>query len=313
MKFKTHHYFLAAVIVLLTGCGDNNNPVALHRLDLELAKGRVPADSAMAAAAETLFLVSGYGEVTDSAVAAYAAAPSIAIHRQAVDSVFSDTSGESVELGATLERLSGIIDLPLKPDIYTIISPFNQSVILADSTLFLGLNHYLGADYPPYGYFPDYIRRRKTRPRIPIDVAEAIVRSHCPFKTASPHATLLAKMIYEGAVTNAVMRATKKSDAETLGYTADESRWLNENESEMWNALLTRNLLYTTDPGVIRTMTAPSPSTSILTAEAPGEAGRWIGTRIVAEYLKNNPSVSLDQILADDNLDEREFLRNSGY
>lgn len=313
MKNLTMLHIVGSVMMLLTSCGSNYTPVTINRLDQRLSSGTLPKDSAFSRATHTLFLVSGYGEPTDSTVRLYSEMPSIASHTHAVDSVFTDLSAEATVLGNVMGRLGEIIPDFRVPEIFAIISPFNQSVITADSILFIGLNHYLGSGYEPYGYFPDYIRRRKEPARIPVDVAETLIRAYRPYKPSVAYPTLLSRMIFEGAVTQGVMEAASVSMTEALGYSPEEEKWLEANETDMWNSLLTRDMLYSTDPTVARGMTALSPATTILAPDAPGAAGRWIGARIVGAYLKNNPSASLNDILSDNSLNEGKFLRESGY
>ena len=49
-------------------------------------------------------------------------------------------------------------------EIYSIVSPYKQSIYIADSTLLLALNHYLGAEHKVYDGFEEYIK--KTRDKI---------------------------------------------------------------------------------------------------------------------------------------------------
>ncbi|MCM1163452.1 MAG: hypothetical protein NC339_04305 [Muribaculaceae bacterium] len=313
MKFFYPTIVAAVLTAIVTACGGKSTPVEIRRLDKALEAGRMPTDSGMAEATRTLFMISGYTEPNDSTVSSYASMPSIAAHRQGVDSVFTDLSTEVRALGRVMDGLGNMIPGFNAPAIYTVISPFNQSVIMADSVLFIGLNHYLGVDYETYGYFPDYIRERKTRERLPLDVAEAIVRASIPYSPSSPYPTLLSRMIYEGAVTTAVMRAAEVSAEEALGYSDTQRKWLTDNERAMWDALVTRNLLYSTDPQLIRDLTSLAPFTSTFTNASPGAAGRWIGERIVERYLKNHPDTTLYDIITKGYLNESVFLKEAAY
>lgn len=310
---KTAYKILCGVLALIiaaTSCNDNTRRADLDRLDHRLAADSLDAGSRRAA--ELLFRLSGYGELTDSSLAAYNSMPSIAYHRAAVDSAFADITPEREALGAVYSKLSKLLPDVRIPDTYTIISPFNQSVISADSVLFIGLNHYLGPDYSAYAYFPEYIRQRKSRDRLPIDVAEALVRINRPFATDDTSPALLSRLIYEGAVTMAVTEATDIDMAKALGYSAADMQQLREHEGALWRALLERNLVYTTDPAVIRQILSPVPATSGFGAGLPGNIGRYIGSQMVSCYMKHNRSASLDSILTS-SPNPTTFLRDSGY
>lgn len=297
---------------IAAGCTHPSGNTTVTRLDRTLASGTLPTDTRTLDATRTLFMVSGYGEPTDSLVARYASMPSIAIHRHSVDSAFTDMASEEAALGKVFSSLGDMLDGFTPPAVYAVISPFNQSVIMADSVLFIGLNHYLGTDYAPYGYFPDFIRARKVRARLPLDVAEAVVRTRRPFVPQSAYPTLLDRLIYEGAVTQAVMNATGATEADVLGYDREQSRWLRDNETAMWNTLLHRNLIYSTDDAVIRSATSLSPATTVVSPETPGGAGRYIGSHIVGAWLAGHPDATVDSILTHP-LPSPQFLRDSGY
>jgi len=309
--------FMAA---FLAGCVEHEEARCdVRRLDLALREGHVPQAPEMRDAAGKLFAISGYGALTDSAVAAYASAPFITLGRQAMDSLWGTAGRETAafrEVEGSLGRMSGkfseqLPDVEL-PRIYAVVSPFNQSVFTADSVMFLGLNHYMGTDYEPYAYFPDYIRRRKVAARILPDVAEALVRRDYPYAPGEEYPTVLSRLLYEGAVTEAVMRLTGLDERQTLAYDEDEWAWLEENEAEMWHALAGRKLLFSTDGLAASMLTGLSPVTTILHHESPGYAGRFVGHRIVGSYLKYN-DVPLSFLLSRDFYDSPQTLSKARY
>lgn len=290
----------AAVIALtlaLAGC-NHTRPAHVWRLDNELAKGTVPTDTTMARAASLLFAASGYGEVSDAAVQAYSEMPSIKVHRQAVDSRFSDTKDIAWRLGGIETGFSELLPEAGSHRYFTIISPFNQSVIVSDSTVFIGLNHYLGEQYEPYGFFPAYQRRRKTEERIPLDVAEAIVRTTFPYApSAQAGNTLLSRMLYEGAVAVAVAGIADSDPDTAIGYTTDEKKWLDENTDAAWRLMVEQKMLYSTDPSLSRNILDLGPASTRLSPDAPGAAGRHIGAAIVKAYADSHPGARLAELI----------------
>lgn len=296
---------LIAGVVACSGDGEVA-PLKIVRLDHELGAGMSDADEETRGAAEKLFEVSGYGALTDSSLAVYNHNPSIAFHREAVDSIFSDVSDVERGLGEALGKLGSEFPNVVSPKLYAIISPFNQSVITVDSVMFLGLNHYLGVDYEAYGYFPDYIRMNKKRQRIVSDVVEALVRQYYPYAPRTDYPTTLSRLLYEGSVVEAVMRATGLDEKDALGMDDSSYKWLEDNENEIWNALVTRRMLYNTDVSVAESLVRPSAVTSILHPEAPGRAGRFVGHRIVKSFLENN------EVLAPYNILLPEFYEGEG-
>jgi len=312
MKF-TELLLTAVLAGLLAACTPRGEaPAELRRLDRELSRGAMPSDPAGRRAVEALFAVSGYGEPTDSALRAYTHNPSITAHTAAVDSAFASAADVEQSLGRIAARLPEVLPGTAVPGFYAIVSPFNQSVIVADTMVFIGLNHYLGEGYVPYGYFPDFIRRRKTPGRLPVDVAEALVRVSRPF-TPDGTPTLLQVMLYEGAVSHAVSELTGTAPEQVPGFSPAELKYLADHEDEVWRLMAERKWLYSSDPAVLRSFIALSPATTLLSPEAPGAAGRWTGTRIVSAYLAGHPDAKAADLLSPDFYTDPASLRESGY
>lgn len=288
---------ITLLILSLTSCRRSAAPVEVRRLDLALAGGTVPADTAMRRAADLLFAISGYGPLDPESAARYAANPSVTAHRAATDSAFADISPLEQSLGEVADGLARNLPAVRMPRVYTIISPFRQSVITADTIIFIGLNHYLGTSYEPYGYFPDYQRRRKIPSRIAPDVAEAIVRAAYPYSPSTPTPTALSAMLYEGAVAVAVSRIAGVTTDEAIGYTPGEAAELDRNAAAMWRRMVEERMVYSTDPAVARSLTALSPATAVISPDAPGAAGRRIGVDIVRAYASSHPDATLDDLL----------------
>ncbi len=319
MRKRYLHYIIMVALLLcvaLPGCGRKApvaaDPVKIHRLDSLLASGEVMDNDEMWEAAKALFAVSGYGELTDSSLAVYNANPSITYHAGTVAERMADMSAAERDFGRLAARMHELLPGVKFPTVYAVISPFNQSVFTVDSMLFLGVNHYLGADYEPYGYFPDFVRLRKVPVRMDVDVAETLVRRAYPFEPGSDYPTVLSRLLYEGAVTEAIMQLTGKEERSVLGYDSEEMKWLEDNEKEAWNALITRKMLYSTDETVAHSLVVLSGVTSSLHPDAPGMAGRFIGHRIVREYLKHNDS-GLEELLSPSFYNSELTLAKSRY
>lgn len=299
-------------ILFLWSCRERENyaPMEIKRLDHALAVDSVTSDSSMFRGASLLFRISGYGEYNDTTAARYAALPSVGIHILPVDSAYADISWIEQGLGRILGRASMSLPKIGVRDAFAVISPFRQSVFTVDSTLYIGLNHYLGAGYEPYGYFPDYMRVRKVPDRIMPDIAETLVRGAYP---SDPAGRVLAALLYEGAVVEAVMCLTGLDEMEVLGYDRQEAKWLEDNEAQMWRALIERKILFSLNPDYTRSLVSMGAVTSILHPDAPGAAGRFIGHRILKSYLDNYSRVPLDTMLSPNFYTSDDILKNSHY
>ena len=305
---------LALPASFLSSCSGNTagSPVEIRRLDLALRADIMPEDTDMQSAAATLFSLSGYGPLTDSALHAYNRNPAIRLHDRAMDSVWHDLQPLENSLGRMKFSFEKLFSDNRFPAVFTIVSPFNQSVFTADTLLFLGLNHYLGTDYPPYAYFPDYIRARKIPERLLPDIAEAIVRGNYPYRPSAEYPTALSRMLYEGAVTEAVMQICGLSEQQALGYDTEAMKWAEANEHRVWQTMAEQKMIFSTDPQLAAMLVSPAPFTSVINPLSPGAIGRFIGHRIISTTLDRH-AIALPDLLSPAFYDSETTLPQSGY
>lgn len=217
-------------------------------------------------------------------------------------------------LATSLGNLRSRWDLSSFPsEIYTIVSPYRQSIITIDTTaIFIALNHYMGADYAPYESFPEFERRCKIPERIPYDVARALFAAVFPYKTEK--STLLERICYEGAALYAEMKYVNNADLSTaLGWTPEQLEWTGRNERQAWHNMIERDLIYSESPSVAARLLRPAPATTELHSEAPGAFGRYLGYRIVEAYLTGNPDVTLRDFMQRRLYASPTLLRDAHY
>jgi hypothetical protein len=188
------------------------------------------------------------------------------------------------------------------PKVYSYISGFNQSLILTDSVLAIGLDKYLGADYPLYRdlSFNRYISRNMYPEKIVSDYIGILIGSEWELNTRKNN-DLISKMLYEGKILYATkMILPGEADSLIFGFTNDQIRWCKNNEKTMWITLIEGKRLFSSDNFMIRKLTEPAPHTAEFTHESPGKACNWIGYKIIDKYMKNNPETSLDELMGND-------------
>lgn len=235
----------------------------------------------------------------DSMMAQLAGSQVVAVFQPDVESRMGDLTDLEVSLGNLEYAFSkNLPSLRFPKRVFGIVTPYDQSLMIADTVMFIGLNHYLGADYEGYGGFDDYRRRMKTRSRLPYDVAEALVCTTFPFDDGN-RPTVASRMLYEGAVVKAVLDAVAgAAPADALGYTPQQYEWAESHEAELWHDLVGREMVYSIDPTVAERLVAPAPYTSVFSPESPGRIGRYIGLKLVESYLEKHPGVSVGDILS---------------
>lgn len=262
---------------------------------------------------DVMRVISGGGS-DDEVMAALAASAASKVFQPDVERLLPDLSSASAALGslkAAMARTLPEVKFPAR--VFGYVTPYSQSVVIADSVVLLGLNHFLGSDYEGYGSFDEYVRRMKTPSRIPYQVAEALIRSGYPYDEADGQ-TVLSRLLYEGAVVTAVKDVVAGSSAaDAMGYTGEEMKWLTDNESRIWQKMSGEEMLFSIDPVIAHRLTNPAPSTPLINPRAPGRAGRYIGYRIVESYLKSHPDIALQTLLTPGFYRSGTTLKDSGY
>ncbi len=201
------------------------------------------------------------------------------------------------------------------PNVYSCITGFNTSIITGDSILGIGLDRYLGADCPYYEGMEiyNYIAAKMTPLYVVPDCIYGWSASEWDFSsTKYPADNVLAEMIHEGKLKYFEKCMLPDTPDEVIfGFTTSQMKFCRNNEGQMWQYILENDLIFKTDKFIIRKLTGEAPFTSYFTNESPGRAAVWIGFRIVESYMKKNPGSSLNQLMA--NVDIQDILEKARY
>ena len=126
--------------------------------------------------------------------------------------------------------------------------------------------------------------------------------------------TLLSKMIYNGKIMYYMDQILPTvPDSIKIGYTNTQIKWCNQYKSAIWAYFLDENLLYESDFMKIQKFLNPAPFTPGV-GEKNDSAPRlavWTGWQIVKQYMDNNPNVTLQQLMGDN--DAQKILNGSKY
>jgi hypothetical protein len=206
---------------------------------------------------------------------------------------------------------------PLKkiPGIFTCITRFNNSIIVGDSVLGIGLDKYLGSDckYYPGLQFYKYQTAKMNPFNIVSDCMYAWASSEWNYKEMGYKTdNVLAEMIHEGKLLYFVKSMLPEHDENLIfGYTAGQMKFCRNNESQMWQYLVEHNLLFSSEQLTKRKLTGEAPFTSCFSNESPGRAVVWIGFRIVESFMMNNKSITLEDLMK--NTDSQGILEKAKY
>lgn len=177
----------------------------------------------------------------------------------------------------------------------------------------IGLHMYLGPQYPYYQAVqtPDYITRLSLPQYAAVNLFRAIYEQQHPI--AKEGHTLLDIMIQRGKEQYFLSKVLPfKDDTLRMGYTKEQLDWCRNSEGMIYNFFASDNLLYNTQGQKIASYVDPSPVSSGMPKEAPGNTGSWLGWQIVKAWMKEHPKVTLAELLAR-NDDAATFLQEAHY
>ncbi len=195
------------------------------------------------------------------------------------------------------------------PVINTCISGFNISVFTGENFIGISLDKYLGNFEPYKGMFEKYMVRRMKKEMLPVDVMKAWGMSKYPYNDSIN--TVMSKMIYEGKLQyflDAMLPET--SDTLKWSYTSLQWGWANEYEQNIWDYLVSEDLLFSKDIMNIKTFTDEAPFTTPFQNQSAPRAGNFIGYKIVNSFMENNKDITLEEFMK---IDDYMYIYNNAY
>ena len=198
------------------------------------------------------------------------------------------------------------------PNIVFNISALNYAIIATPTTLAIGLDMFLGADYPVYPMvgLPKYMYDNMKPEQVVPQAMKGWLQA--TYETDVKRETLLDYMIFEGKllyVLDAVLR--ESADSTKIGFNPNAMKWCSDYEPRVWAHLVEQELLYTTVYMDINKWINQAPFVAGIPKESPGRLGQWIGWQIVRKYMQENPETTLIELMA--NQDSQNILTRSKY
>ena len=222
----------------------------------------------------------------------------------------SDIKNQLTPFMEGLPRIFENIDVPKKIITITSDVDYNNKVILNDSMVLIAIDNFLGVNHQMYEGIPLYLRQQMVLKHLSKELAEKFAYN----RIALPEdRTFLAQLIYYGKVQFLKQSILSGySEDKILGYTPDQLTWAVTNEKEIWNFFVSKELLYSTDPELIKRFISPAPFSKFylnIDVDSPGQIGQWLGLQIVNAYQKNERK-SITELI---NTPYRELFEKSKY
>lgn len=206
------------------------------------------------------------------------------------------------------------------PEIYTLFAEYTIQLFLfaeqnGKDAIGIGLDMFLGGDYPYGSMFPDnpsfssYQTRSFNRDHIIRKTVEALIQDRL---NEPKQQRLLDLMIQHGKILYALdMVLPMTHDSVIMEFSKEELDWCVQNELEMWAFFFKEELFYETDVNKINKYIYPSPHSPGMPDAAPGRTGNYMGWKIVEAFMQKFPDTSLDELFMMD--DAQKLLELSKY
>ena len=327
-------YGLLATVVLC-GCGNKYQyipkdiePVAVEIVRFDSALLAVQTDSAMQDVAQ---LYADYEEFIPLYVEGVLRLPmedtayfSEQLANFLVDTTmgFAQTNALAKERFANVDSIQNALNIAFSrlhylypdwviPTVYLFVSGFNSSVVYYDNMLGVGVDMYLGSDYPYYNQVVyDYQKSTMEKEYVVRDIMSMYLAYNIAYN--SKHNRLLEQMIFRGKQLFLLSQLLPDAPAwQVIGYTPEQWAWCEHYERAIWNRIMEKRDLFKTESSVLSSYMNEGPFTAEVTQDSPGRLGLWVGWRIVDSYMRHNEEVSIHDLINEG--DAQKILEQSFY
>ena len=189
-----------------------------------------------------------------------------------------------------------------EPDLTTFISEYTVgSFTYGENSLAVGLDFFLGADYPYLAYnpgnpnFSQYLTRTNNKDHLAAKALLPLVTDLCG---PPPGNRLLDIMILNGKKLYILDHlAPFLPDTVIMEYTPAQLAWCKDNELDIWAHFIREDLLYSSTWQDFQKLVEYSPSSPGMPPEAPGRTATWMGWQIIREYMKRYPATTFRDLI----------------
>lgn len=194
----------------------------------------------------------------------------------------------------------------------TCTTGWNFAFAYLDSALIISLDMYLGdtAKFYKMLRYPLYQTQKMNEHYLLPDIARGWILTEFDDKMAEN--TLLHHTIFYGKLYYAVNALLPRvNDSLIIGYTSKQMKYCEQYEKNLWSYFAEKNRLYENSLNTIRELTSEGPFTAAISKDCPPRIAMWVGWQIVRSYMKNNPNVTLSDLMAE--TDAQKILTKSKY
>ena len=235
---------------------------------------------------------------------------------------FAQTNAKAQTLFANVDSLQETLNMGFSrlhflypeweiPTLYLFVSGFNSSVMYYEDIMGVGVDMYLGSEYPYYNQVVyDYQKQTMRKACVAGDVLSMYLAYHISYN--SKYNRLLEQMIFRGKQLFLLSQLLPNEPVwEVIGYSKEQWDWCEQYEQAIWNRIMQKRDLFKTESNVLSSYMNDGPFTAEVTQDSPGRLGVWVGWRIVDSYMRNNKDVTLCELMNEN--DAQKILEQSYY
>ena len=336
MRKKNNILCIAMLVVLLCGCGNKYQyiPKDIEALKVEIVR----FDSAQLAVRtdsvkqdieklyadyeefmpmyvegilripteDTAYLCEMYAQFLTDTVMGFAQTNALAKEK------FANVDSLQETLNTGFSRLHYLFpDWEIPAKVYLFVSGFNSSVMYYENVMGIGVDMYLGSDYPYYNQVVYNYQKQTMRKAC---IAGDLLSMYLAYNIAynSKYNRLLEHMIFRGKQMFLLGELLPDEPAwEIIGYSKEQWDWCETYEQAIWNRIMEKRDLFKTESIVLNSYMNEGPFTAEISQESPGRLGVWVGWQIVDSYMRNNEQVSIQELISEG--DAQKILEQSFY
>ena len=195
----------------------------------------------------------------------------------------------------------------------TFISGFNYQIVYPEnsSTIGISIDMYLGNKHQIYEWlqWPRYRVNQLQKEFIICDIAKAWLLTHYPY---GKYNNLLENMMYYGKIIYALKKLLPdEPDTLIFSYSKKQMEYCKKYEKNLWAYFLEDNKLYDNSPKTLSAYLNDGPFTAAISKECPPRIAMYIAYKIVDNYMKKNPSITLLELMKESNA--QKILQLSKY
>ena len=336
MRKKNNILCIAMLVVLLCGCGNKYQyiPKDIEALKVEIVR----FDSAQLAVRtdsvkqdieklyadyeefmpmyvegilripteDTAYLCEMYAQFLTDTVMGFAQTNALAKEK------FANVDSLQEALNTGFSRLHYLFpDWEIPAKVYLFVSGFNSSVMYYENVMGVGVDMYLGSDYPYYNQVVyNYQKQTMRKACIAGDLLSIYLAYNIAYN--SKYNRLLEHMIFRGKQMFLLGELLPEEPVwEIIGYSKEQWDWCETYEQAIWNRIMEKRDLFKTESIVLNSYMNEGPFTAEISQESPGRLGVWVGWQIVDSYMRNNEQVTIQELMSEG--DAQKILEQSFY